>query len=219
MGPASKVNFDFVAPATWVALWWEGTYSNNIESNEGAGVWRPPSRRGPCLPRDYCARRTCMWGPLIVVGRPDGRDFLHRRISEMKSSANPATCAPGSHGPPAYCDSLRSASFSRTLQLILGQPISLLLQPNVSFDCLCDLNCSIRLYVSSTWAKLRTRHCTQTITVNHFCFVFPSGNDLANLLPQTSHINCGNLRCTPNKFEGFLFGGGGQFSGVFPRFV
>lgn len=38
-----------------------------------------------------------------------------------KSSAQPAPCAPGSHGPPAYCDSLHFASSWRTLQLTLGQ--------------------------------------------------------------------------------------------------
>lgn len=81
IGPASKVNFDFVAPATWVALWWEGTYSNHIESNEGAGVWRPPSRRGPCLPGDYCARRTGLKISLHVRPPYSGAPTRRQRLS------------------------------------------------------------------------------------------------------------------------------------------
>lgn len=65
-------------------------------------------------------------GPFKEMRRAQGSDFLHWRVSEMKSSANPAPCAPGSHGPPACCDSSRSASSSRKLRRILGQFITLL---------------------------------------------------------------------------------------------
>jgi len=97
--------------------------------------------KGPCLPADHWDRCSGLnvWvhvGPLKEVRRPDGTDFLRWRISEMKSSNNPAPCAPGSHGPPAYCDSLHSASSSRTLQLILGQlMLFFLLLPNTLIDC------------------------------------------------------------------------------------
>lgn len=140
----------FAALTTWVALQWEGTYSNNIgESNEGAVRWRPPPSlpssfpKGPCLPAGPgCTRlKVCVHvGPLKEVRRPDGTDFLRRRISEMKSSANPAPCAPGSRGPPAYCDSSRSASSSRTLQLILGQQISYIRLSNSFIDCIRCFN-------------------------------------------------------------------------------
>ncbi|XP_024002780.1 protein Wnt-9b isoform X2 [Salvelinus sp. IW2-2015] len=54
-------------------------------------------------------------------GEPARRHRLSQcRISEMKSSVDPSSCALGSQGPPAYCDSLSSASSSRTLQHILG---------------------------------------------------------------------------------------------------
>lgn len=129
---------DFVAPTTWVALQWEWTYSNNIERIQwGCSKMMMP----PHHPANHCAWRTglkvCVHvGPLKEVRRPDGRDFLRWRISEMKSSANPAPCAPGSHGPPAYCDSSRSASSSRTLQLILGQSLCFLILPITLIDCL-----------------------------------------------------------------------------------
>lgn len=63
-------------------------------------------------------------GPLKEKRRLNGTDFLCWRSSEMRNSANPASCAPGSRGPPAYCESLHSASFCRTLQLILGQKMN-----------------------------------------------------------------------------------------------
>lgn len=162
----------FAAPSTWVALQWEGSYSNNTERIQwGCNKMRPPlSPKGPCLSADHWAWRTglkvCVHvGPLKDVRRPDGTDFLRWRISEMKSSANPAPCAPGSQGPPAYCDSLHSASFSRTLQLILGQQISFSLLPITFIDCICCFNpyrrwCRQPL---QTLAKLRTRNCAQNI--------------------------------------------------------
>ncbi len=131
-------------PLGWRYSGREHTVTILRESNEGAVKWCPPPK-GPCLPADHWAwctgLKVCVHvGPLKEVRRPDGTDFLRWRISEMKSSANPAPCAPGSHGPPAYCDSLHSASFSRTLQLTLGQPISFLLLPSALTDCLCCLN-------------------------------------------------------------------------------
>lgn len=111
-----------------------GSHSNNIEKLQwGCSNLAAPSSSSPkwdlpsseLLDLAHWIENMCACGaPLLVVRRPYGRDFLRWRISEMKSSANPAPCAPGSHGPPAYCDSLRSASSSRTLQLTLGQPRS-----------------------------------------------------------------------------------------------
>lgn len=143
-----QVNPDILKlrPPGWRYSGREHTITILRESNEGAAMWLPPSQRAlpssGLLDLAHWIENMCACGPpLIVVRRPDGRDFLHWRISEMKSSANPAPCAPGSHGPPAYCDSLHSASFSRTLQLILGQPISSLLQPIILIDCLCCFDC------------------------------------------------------------------------------
>lgn len=95
------------------------------DSNKGAARWCILLQKS-CLPADRWAMRTrlkvCVRvGPLKEKRRADGSDFPTWRISEMRNSANPAPCAPGSQGPPAYCESLHFASFSRTPQLILGQ--------------------------------------------------------------------------------------------------
>lgn len=116
-----------------------GSCSNNIHqvqwgcSNKAARLSCPPLpsplSTGICLPADsadlahYCLENVRACGtPASVERRRDGTDFLRGSAIEMKKSSDqPAPCAPGCHGPPAYCDSLHFASSWRTLQLTLGQ--------------------------------------------------------------------------------------------------
>lgn len=76
----------FAALTTWVALQWEGTYSNNIgESNEGAVRWCPPPPpslppfpKGPASQLGLAApdwKSVCMWGPLKRCADQTARTF------------------------------------------------------------------------------------------------------------------------------------------------
>lgn len=124
-----------------------GSHSNNIHqvqwgcSNKAARLSCPllssPPLPSPPLPSlhwdlpssdsvdlaHYCLENVPACGaPASVERRRDGTVYLRGRIIAMKESSDqPAPCAPGCHGPPAYCDSLHFASSWRTLQLTLGQ--------------------------------------------------------------------------------------------------
>lgn len=98
---------------------WEGlSKESNRDSNERMTrslVASPP------LDRACCRGETCSW--LFKKLCWPFRLTLQRTDSEMKNSADPSSCAPGSDGPPACCASPQSASFSPTRPPTSGQPL------------------------------------------------------------------------------------------------
>lgn len=106
-------------PSKWGAFQWLGRDDKGVQWACGT-MMRSPEALPPLGPRLPQWTEVCVGH---LGGEPARRHRLSQcRISEMKSSVDPSSCALGSQGPPAYCDSLSSASSFRTLQHILGQP-------------------------------------------------------------------------------------------------
>lgn len=125
-----------------------GTFNNNPRLHGGCGRMMLPPPNSPASQRTHCAMRIAPTlsvehvGPLKEKRRVDGTEFLHWRVTAMRNSAEPAQCAPGSQGPPAYCEQLDSASSSRTLQLTLGQTVNFLFRHFKHVDSLsCSSHC------------------------------------------------------------------------------
>lgn len=86
----------FEAPATWVALQWEGTYNNNIEriqwgcSNLTAPLPKSPAFQRTTGPGALDWKYVCMWAP-PYSGAPTRR----QRLSPLKNQRDEEQRQPG----------------------------------------------------------------------------------------------------------------------------
>lgn len=82
----------FAAPTTWVALQWEGTYSNNIERIQwGCSKMMPPPPKGPASQRttepgvpDW--KSVCMWGRLKRCADQTAQTFSVKESARWRAA-------------------------------------------------------------------------------------------------------------------------------------
>lgn len=173
--------FFFATPTTWVALQWEGTYSNNIERIQWGCSMDPhhhhhkekkhvPASKRTTGPGVLYWKSLCMWDSLKSCADQTAETFSVEESARWRAAPtrHHALQAPTDRLPIATHCTLHPSLALCSLLWVSRFPF--LLHPITLIDRLCCFR-SDHKKTLQTLAKLRTRNCALAIAVNRYWVV------------------------------------------------